>query len=495
MGIYYVEFILPSGTEMTDPDMGTNDALDSDITEANGPGTSDLIDLNTATGLSQICGGYFSRGSIGDFVWNDMINNGIQDPTELGITDLMISLFDEFGGPVDATFSGYDVNGNPGFYTFYNVKPGNYYIRFNNAQGISFTMPNQGTDDNLDSDITGANGGGTTDVFSISSGEMIEHIDAGMQMEPAEVGSFVWTDINGNGIQDALEPGLPGVKVDLYNEFGAFIATQTTDVDGEYLFTNIQPGNYYIVFETPTGHLVSDPDQGGDDTKDSDVMNMITTGASNIFNLSPGESELDIDAGFLNKNGIQDAGEPGVEGVTVELRIGNIIVIQTTTTDANGFYEFMDLKQGTYSLVFSDLPAGYQFSPMDAGNNDVLDSDPNPSTGETVLIVLAHGVDFMDLDAGIFDPSNFVTIEKFEFKSWPQPAQNSLIHFVYSLDHSPLNWVISDQSGQIIKTGKERDLYPGNNRFIIDVQSLPQGSYTIRYNFEGFYKTKTLIKI
>ena len=33
--------------------------------------------------------------------------------------------------------------------------------------------------------------------------------------QTAQIGNFVWNDLNGNGIQDAGEPGIPSVSVTL----------------------------------------------------------------------------------------------------------------------------------------------------------------------------------------------------------------------------------------------------------------------------------------
>ena len=51
------------------------------------------------------------------------------------------------------------------------------------------------------------------------------------------IGNFVWLDTNANGIQDAGEPGIPGVSVSLLNKTtGAFISNTTTSAAGEYFF-------------------------------------------------------------------------------------------------------------------------------------------------------------------------------------------------------------------------------------------------------------------
>jgi len=48
-----------------------------------------------------------------------------------------------------------------------------------------------------------------------------------------------------------------------------------------------------------------------------------------------------------NRNGIQDPGESGIDGVTVELRNPlTSAVLATTTTGPNGFYQFSGLCAG-----------------------------------------------------------------------------------------------------------------------------------------------------
>ncbi len=54
-----------------------------------------------------------------------------------------------------------------------------------------------------------------------------------------------------------------------------------------------------------------------------------------------------------NGNGVRDAGEPPIAGVTVQVLDQNAggAPIAVTTTDANGFYEFRSLRNGSYSVV------------------------------------------------------------------------------------------------------------------------------------------------
>ncbi|MBK8952962.1 MAG: hypothetical protein IPM85_12460 [Chitinophagaceae bacterium] len=82
---------------------------------------------------------------------------------------------------------------------------------------------------------------------------------------------------------------------------------------------------------------------------------------------------LDADA-----DGIQDAGEGGIAGVTVKLRNSSGTVLATTTTDVNGYYSFYDPAQyGTYNYQLQFVtPTGYTPSPANQGSDDNKDSDP-----------------------------------------------------------------------------------------------------------------------
>ncbi|WP_428655545.1 SdrD B-like domain-containing protein [Runella sp.] len=118
----------------------------------------------------------------------------------------------------------------------------------------------------------------------------------------------------------------------------------------------------------------------------------------------------------INDNGIQEQGEPGVKGVIVQLlNSTNNAVLATDTTDANGIYSFTGLDSGNYKvkIVLSSLPDTCQITPKQdvstGGGTDTNDSDFNPTTGESPVIVintLATGIakDNPTIDAGLIIP-------------------------------------------------------------------------------------------
>ena len=102
-----------------------------------------------------------------------------------------------------------------------------------------------------------------------------------------------------------------------------------------------------------------------------------------------------------DKDGIQDAGEAGIAGITVLLKDAAGNTLATTTTDANGDYLFSGLAAGDYKVCV--VPAnGLVFTGQDAGN-DAADSDVD-ATGMTGVITLAEGESNLTVDAGLVDP-------------------------------------------------------------------------------------------
>lgn len=103
-------------------------------------------------------------------------------------------------------------------------------------------------------------------------------------------------------------------------------------------------------------------------------------------------------------DGIQDIGEPGINGVVVKLYDSDDNFINTTTTAGGGFYSFTDLEPGSYYLVFTHYIGGYIFSPINQGSSDQVDSDVDIK-GRTCIITLAYGQTDIKWDAGMYRPN------------------------------------------------------------------------------------------
>jgi gliding motility-associated-like protein/uncharacterized repeat protein (TIGR01451 family) len=264
-----------------------------------------------------------------------------------------------------------------------------------------------------------------------------------MVVLPAELGNFVWYDTNGNGIQDLTEAGVPAVAVQLFspgvdgikgNADDVLEQSTTTNGTGNYSFTGIVPGPYYVMFNPatlPTGYTVATPNAGANPLVDSDANAM---GMTPIIALGSGQVDMTIDMGIVpmpasignyvwndtNNDGIQNPGEPVVPNVDIDLYnpgpdniIGNAddIFVSTTTTSPTGFYNFGNLNPGSYYLVFDlmTIPVGFIPTVQNAsGSTSGNNSDVN-AMGMTGLITLAPGQAVVDIDLGIM-PGCVVTL-------------------------------------------------------------------------------------
>jgi hypothetical protein len=103
----------------------------------------------------------------------------------------------------------------------------------------------------------------------------------------------------------------------------------------------------------------------------------------------------------LNADGVQDPGEPGIDGATVDLFL-NGSFHDSVETSGDGRYHFGLLDPGSYHLEVTP-PGGYQGVPQGAGLDGTLDSDVDQTTGATTAFNLAEGEIRTDLDAG-FEP-------------------------------------------------------------------------------------------
>ncbi|NCC37653.1 MAG: hypothetical protein EOM24_37440, partial [Chloroflexia bacterium] len=288
-----------------------------------------------------------------------------------------------------------------------------------------------------------------------------ERWDAGFYQYNVNLGNRIWDDLNNNGQIDAGEPGLAGVTVVLSGTTGfgtSVLLTTTTSITGSYNFTNLHPGNYVIglpasnftsgvlsatatlpAYRSSTGTNASatgayepapdpdndvDNDDNGTTTADGDVRSLPITLRTHDEPTDDGDGNdgnLTVDFGLfrpltlgnqvwndLDNDRTFDAGEPGISGVTVELRnSANTETISTTTTSATGTYTFTNLVAGDYlvripSSNFGTSGALRFFRSSDGGDaTDSADDPDNDVNNDDNGVGPTGGVVADNVDSGV----------------------------------------------------------------------------------------------
>ena len=115
------------------------------------------------------------------------------------------------------------------------------------------------------------------------------------------IGNFVWADLNGNGRQDAGEPGISGFTVHLIDPAtNTVLATTSTDSQGHYQFGNLHSGSHIVGFDPASlgvGRQFTARQQGSDPALDSDGDP--GTGRTAAFTIGANTVEDGIDQGVL----------------------------------------------------------------------------------------------------------------------------------------------------------------------------------------------------
>ncbi len=370
-------------------------------------GTDDTTSEAPTAPLTVTEGATGSNGSIGDRVWSDLNSDGIQDTGEAGLAGITVNLLDATGNPVNGTDGQplTDTTDENGAYLFEALELTDYIVEFTGLPtGATFSPAGAGTDRATDSDAAPENGR-TTVLTLTAETPATTDIDAGVigapapteptvTVDPSTVPAGETTQATGQG----FAPNSP-ITVQLVdaagNPVGDPIALTT---DGE--------GNFTTPVTVPTGttpgeHGVKATDaEGGEDTAPLTV----TEGATGS-NGSIGDRVWSD----LNSDGIQDTGEAGLAGITVNLldATGNPVngtdgQPLTDTTDENGAYLFEALELTDYIVEFTGLPTGATFSPAGAGTDRATDSDAAPENGRTTVLTLtAETPATTDIDAGV----------------------------------------------------------------------------------------------
>jgi hypothetical protein len=306
---------------------------------------------------------------IGDLVFNDVNGNGARDVGESGIGGVTVRLVGAgadglIGTGDDQSFPAQQTNAQ-GAYLFTLLPPQLYKVTVDEGSpslsGMVLTTGNE-------------------PLFKLLGvGEKFLNADFGYRVDAgnATIGDLIWDDLDGDGVRDAGEPGLPGVQLSLVGagrdlQFGTaddVLRSATTDPNGIYQFTGLFGGQYRVTVNAATLPPFN---------------YQLTTGNQNPYlavTLNPSQNFTAADFGYQQKNasigdkvfndtngdGIDnDGASNGLAGVRVYADLNDNGVLDANepfadSASGSGAYTITGLGAGTYKVrvVGSTVPAGF----------------------------------------------------------------------------------------------------------------------------------------
>jgi hypothetical protein len=301
--------------------------------------------------------GYYVPGVLGDLLWIDTNNNGVRDATEVGIPNVTVRLCN------DSACAGGDdsqaVTDSDGYYYFTNVADGTYYVVVDTtdtdltSRGVTQTYESHnnvsgGTDDNAAADpitqvrltsgvVDQINGDACTSCSlavdfgynysgngALSGTICLEATDNGICGTGTGVSNVT------TGVDTSNETAYRTATVYLYRWIDADsdgnidsgettqIAVTQTNSSGDYSFTNLPDGVYYIVaIGAPQTGLDLDTDIAdlpyvGDDAEEEIVATTNLDGTVlsvyQVVEVSTSESVVNVDFAF-SLDGSYDFGD------------------------------------------------------------------------------------------------------------------------------------------------------------------------------------------
>ena len=383
--------------------------------------------------------------SIGDYVWYDTNRDGIQNNGEPVYAGMTVQLLDSTGAVVKTT-----VTDAAGYYYFANLAPSTAYtVKFVAATGETFTTQKAtGSTTSNDSnpavttglapvttpaDGLNRTGAGLTDDPTIDAGVVKYNLTlakTNTTTGSVYAGSTVTFDLTphnagpvdalaGWSVTDLLPTGLTlvsmtGTGYTCSGNVCTATAPLAAGTDGPVIKVTAKVDASFVGSVKNVAYVKPAPG----DAVETNPLTTPTTTTNTATTPTDNDAEAPVTVDSLvsignyvwwdtNRDGVQDAGEAPVAGVTVTLYQADGTKLGTATTDASGFYSFTDLTPGQPYYVIFTAPADATFTLANAGSNDVIDSDANVATGRADFVAPASGTnsatnpDNPTIDAGL----------------------------------------------------------------------------------------------
>ena len=422
------------------------------------------------------------NGSVSGTIWEDRFRDGARDVDLLGtfldpgiagwslFLDLNRNLAFDAGEPTTVTNS-------QGDYTFTDLQVGDYEL---------FQVVPSGWEPTLGYDISQ-----TVTVFSGANSRAGDFANFNLSsIIPGTIQGTVWSDLNANGVRDVSglggfsDPGIAGrtVFVDLNNN-GLHETSEPsaiTAADGTYTISSVNPGTITILEVVPAGWSATNPSTAA---RTVVLRNGGTLTGIDFGNYARQEGVI---SGTVfhdaNANGTRDAGEPGLDGLTIWLDTNNNAALdpgeQRVTTVADQFFtpaineagnwEFTHLPAGAYVVrvqipeVLSATPEGARSFSLDLA---VAGLQTGLNTAARYRFNEIHGTRFHDDDgdgvrdageAGVAGATVYLDLDRDDIHDESEPFTSTSVDGTYSFTGlNPGAYVVRD----LLEAGHEHT-YP-----------------------------------
>jgi hypothetical protein len=292
--------------------------------------------------------------ALAGLVYVDSNNDGVPGPAEPLLTDWRVYLDDNRNEVFDS-YEPFGLSGQDGVYYIYNIPIGDHYVREVLQPGYKWHASLEALEGTIYAPIR------RDDTYGISFGNIV--------VPPAKgsLNGKLFNDTNGNAVGDFGEPGLSGWQVyldqNLNGQFDAGETGKTTDSQGNYVFSNLDPGPCRVSEVLKSGWQATAPTSGYYDVTVSSGQGTTVPKFANHLPTSAGGSITGRVFDDADGDGVPDIGEALLTGWTLfldansdgQLNAGE----RSTATDSQGAYTFSNVSAGTNRLV-EVVQAGYR---------------------------------------------------------------------------------------------------------------------------------------
>jgi len=294
------------------------------------------------------------------------------------------------------------------------------------------------------------------------------------------ISGLIWQDLNHDGKRDAGEPGMAGIKIDLYGPTLEVLASDTSDAAGAYAFRFLPIGSYQV---RPDAAFLPD---GWDATTTIQSEWLLVTDL--------GESLADINLGY---NTFETPVE--LSRFTAVAGRGTIELAWTTQSETSnlGFHLYRSLsEEGPFTRITSALIPG-------AGNSQSRRnyswSDPLPAVQGTFYYRLSDisyaGVETMH---GVASATLVEAPGQFSLaQNYPNPFNSSTVITFTMPESGPVRIMIHNLLGQAVRLLVDQAREAGEHRLLWDGRdengiTVPAGVYLCTMQADEFRTTRKL---